>query len=798
MRRRRLALFLLLFALACAGCSPAHRFVDADQGQLDSWLDPLTTTGEVGQTFVARHDNLAALEVLLVLHGSPTEPAPPQESWICTLRRDSPDGPQVASVQVALGGRRHNDSVLIDLPRQPDSRDQTYYFSIRASSGNRAALWYSSFDAYADGTMFRAGRAGEGDLRFRTYYDYDVPQALREAAAMATRAWPVVLGAGLLLVVPGMALYLLLCRPTEAPDLVEATGWCISLSLAALPLVLLWATALGGRWQPWQAVLLIGLLGATGAIWVGLRRPLRVTVGWPDLIAVLVIGLTTVVRFLQVRELVVPAWVDSVHHTFVTDLIIAQGRVPLNYEPAFPSAGFLHHFGFQAVAAWLAWLARLPAERAVLIYGQILNALAAWTGYILVRRLTGERIAGLAAVLAIGLLSPMPAYYVSWGRYTQLAGMVLLPLAIVATMDALSRNGWRPLLVAGIAAAGLFLTHYRVIVFFAVFVVAYLPFGFCEWRHSKKNPWGFWLRLLAVTGLSLLLASPWLLRLWDLRLGSLMRSPAGWQGAAGQNAMPTELLRFAGMEPLFYLAGLGAIFGLLRRRTAPLLIVLWVAFVYALANLPFGSDRGSWFLTNASLAISVYFPVALLLGELAAALWAWLQRLPAGLARWARLAVAGIALVAGLYGAWHYLPIANPQTILVTADDMAAMQWIGEHTSSDARFLVNAVPWQVGLYRGTDGGWWIPLLTGRPCTLPPVLYKSATPQFRSQVDQIAQAISHGELPGGEEWREHLHSLGVEYIYVGAKGGPLKVEKLRGQAGLRPVYIRGPVWIFRVE
>ena len=48
-----------------------------------------------------------------------------------------------------------------------------------------------------------------------------------------------------------------------------------------------------------------------------------------------------------------------------------------------------------------------------------------------------QDIAGLVAALAASLVSYFPAYYVSWGRYTQLTAMILLPAAIVCTMLAL-------------------------------------------------------------------------------------------------------------------------------------------------------------------------------------------------------------------------------------------------------------------------------------------------------------------------------------------------------------------------
>ena len=45
----------------------------------------------------------------------------------------------------------------------------------------------------------------------------------------------------------------------------------------------------------------------------------------------------------------------------------------------------------------------------LLVLGQILNAGAALSAYLLAVRLTGRRLAGLCAILVTGLVSTMPA-----------------------------------------------------------------------------------------------------------------------------------------------------------------------------------------------------------------------------------------------------------------------------------------------------------------------------------------------------------------------------------------------------
>ncbi len=104
--------------------------------------------------------------------------------------------------------------------------------------------------------------------------------------------------------------------------------------------------------------------------------------------------------------------------------------------------------------------------------------LQALTLYALAAGLTGRPWAGVGAALAAAGLGPMPAYYLNWGRYTQLAGQVLLPaagldcLAVTAPLPASSGELWRGLAARRLGAAslvaGLALTHYLVTVFFAL------------------------------------------------------------------------------------------------------------------------------------------------------------------------------------------------------------------------------------------------------------------------------------------------------------------------------------------
>jgi len=179
------------------------------------------------------------------------------------------------------------------------------------------------------------------------------------------------------------------------------------------------------------------------------------------------------VRMLAIRDLAAPAWVDSVHHTVVAPIIGETGRVPATYAPYVAVQQATYHFGFQADVAFFHWLTGLSLPQAMLIFGQVLNGLMALQVYLFASWLGVNRRGAFLAALIVGLVSTMPAYYVSWGRYTQLAGLAILPVAAVLTVRAARQLRKRTWALALLTLGGLTLTHYRVLAFYVCLMGAY-------------------------------------------------------------------------------------------------------------------------------------------------------------------------------------------------------------------------------------------------------------------------------------------------------------------------------------
>jgi hypothetical protein len=315
---------------------------------------------------------------------------------------------------------------------------------------------------------------------------------------------------------------------------------------------------------------------ATPVASTAVREAAPATWRHPATIAVLVLlALLLAARWWAARAVTVPLWGDSVHHAMIVALFDAQAGLPDDWLPFAPLATFTYHFGLHALTALVAQLSGLPAHRALIVVGQGLMVLQALTAYALVAGLTGRRWAGFGAALAAAGLGTMPGFYLNWGRYTQLAGQVLLPVVALAAArvagprwaeeasdgpsgeasngaaatgtagdpgepgggatragGTLARSLTPPagrrllaaqrIALAALLVAGLALTHYLVTLFFVLFVLAWLLVGGVE--HSLRPVSPLVRRVRALPSLSaiaaggLLLAAPWIPRFLGGRL----------------------------------------------------------------------------------------------------------------------------------------------------------------------------------------------------------------------------------------------------------------------------------------
>ena len=303
---------------------------------------------------------------------------------------------------------------------------------------------------------------------------------------------------------------------------------------------------------------------------------------------ILMVFITTLIlRFIQIRDLALPAWVDSLHHTHIVEVIRQQGQIPnvLMYDRPVP---FYYYFGFHVLAATFGELADLQSAQAILVFGQILNATVTLSIYQLAVELTRRPGVGISAAILTGFVSQMPAYYASWGRYTLTAGMVLLPITMAATLKLWHNPSQHQLgLQSALLTSGLILTHYLAAAFYFCFLLALV---IIEMIGGKKTQWRRQVSSLAAWGgLGLTIVAPWIIRVFPYVI-PFVRVHAT---ASTIGADPTSLLNR--VQYLWYLVNRPrswAILALaipaagvsLASGRATRVLVLWLAMLIFLSN----------------------------------------------------------------------------------------------------------------------------------------------------------------------------------------------------------------------
>jgi hypothetical protein len=758
--------------------------VDSEQPRLDRAADVPRDPVTVAQTFIARHNGLSAIELLAV-----TYPGPPGVSALTLRLKDDAGGPVAEQTFKDLA---HNAPLRLAFEPVATSAGQRFTLELLGGLENNSTVWAYSLDGYPDGEQ----RGSDGDLRFSTTYTYlptdlvtDIVTSVSELAQWAPVAWVVLFAPGLLM--------LAVLRMTFA-TVWSRWGMALALSVSVLAFLWLWASVFNFRLTGVAMQSAYGIVGFVVVVqtlrtWLS-DATARPRPGPHDIaMGALLLG-AVVVRFLAARDLAFPMWVDSPHHALIARVLAEAGHVPSAYQPVLPVDKFTYHFGFHALAVTFASLTSLTLVATFLFLGNCLNGLMALAAYTLAIELTGRPRAGLIAALIVGLVALFPGYYLAWGRYTQLLGLLIFAPLLGVTWRLIrpseaTLNPGQLAIVVSLLASGLLFAHYRVAFFFATFV----------WTALAAGRVRGWRSMATVVLLTTLLSAPWLKQLSATWLRPSLANPDFISAPAGYNDFPWGYFD-SSLERAWVIAALiGLALMLIARQRTGWLLLGWLALTSALLNL----GPGSWVVNNNSWAISLFLPGAVLVGFGGDAVWHWSARLMDA-ANWLRrgtglllqwLLLAALTVVAAT-GTRAQLTMANPATTLALAADQPALDWVAANTSSDAIFAANSWLWQNNTWAGSDGGAWLTPLTNRRSTIPPVdyAYDARLSESTNAFNERLAAVTEADAPATLDlWRE----AGVTHIFIGARGGVLKPEMFVDSPNYRLLFTNGAAWVFEV-
>jgi len=830
----RIFSFLLISCAFLSGCVTL-RDPEASQEYRGDIVGTISPGSPLGQTIISRRPRLNRIELWL----RPLNSTSANQQLIFELYYSPDENQPLVTLPIKTNQISKNFPIHIKFEPQNDPPDQRYFIKLK-TQGEDIQVYGREEDVYPQGAMFVENSPQPRDISFRLSYDYNLGSAINDIDKTLRNSWLIV-PFGLTLFLPGWIFFrtarkeLDLSQSTSF-DWGEITAISLGISLAIFPVFMLWTSTLGIKLNRLSILIMSsGLITiAFLQFWRERRtqtsRNLRLTSPSAIGIILLIIFLTSfAVRLIMVRDLAAPAWVDSVHHATISQLIIEQGAYPATYSPYVKSLSASYHPGFHSIVALFNWLSNLEMNVALLLLGQVLNALAVLAVYLFTISCTGDRIAGLVAAMITGLVSPMPAYYTSWGRYTQLCGLLIMVVCIalfkllltnhnsqINPKDGINekisayQNFFLSLvtiikdkpylfLTVSITFAGLFLTHYRVYLFLAVFFLAWLislSLQSIGNRTSGKNVVSF-IGLLIITGIfSILIANPWWSKLIMTRIVPSL--------ALVRNTLQPfhdfswGFLTTAYGKQALILAGMGLGLSILRAKWFGPTLTLWVSLLFLIANPGALRIPQTGFVNNTSVEIMLFLPVSVLGGYFVSFLINFFTKFLPQHWRWLYFILWGaLGVIIAFCAARALIPILNPITFFYRSADTQAMSWIRDNIPEDETVLINPFLWGYGIYAGQDGGYWISPLAGRSTMPPPAIYGYGSVEDKQEISNFSrQIIEFAEQP--EALHQHLSSKNIKYIYIGARGGAISVSALRQSPIFDLIYANNGTWVFLLK
>ncbi len=232
------------------------------------------------------------------------------------------------------------------------------------------------------------------------------------------------------------------------------------------------------------------------------------------------------------------------------------------------------------------------------------------------------------------------------------------------------------------------------------------------------------------------------------------------------------------------------------------MVAVWTVSLFILANPHVLGLPGTGLVNNGTVVMALYIPGAILdgfflsyLSKTVASAW---ERWPSlgWLKRRFGYGLAVAVILVSLWGAANTLQLLTPETFFVTKSDLKAMAWIRENVPEDARFAINTHFWLSYAAIGADAGYWIPFLTGRKTTLPPMLYSEGSYEYIEEVNALARATV--KLCENDDTLSTLAENGVTHIYIGQRGGCLRPQRLLASPDYEAIYHQDGGWIFEVS
>jgi len=815
-----LILLFMVLSFSMMGCVTMYD-PEASQEYNSDTVGTLDAKSVIGQSFISRRPNLNGITIWITA-SSDQENAPVNagnNSINFKLFHSPKDASPVFTTSIIAPKSGKIIPIPIQIPNQNNPPEEDYFIQLTTDS-NSIILNGRNEDAYPHGQIYINGQPTNADIAFRLSYDYDFEAMVEDLKQGMINIW-LVFPLFIVLWLPGWLL-LEFSGLRSRFDFGEKIALSIGISLGLIPVTMLWTTILNIKWTRGSLLFIAGFLvalffvrliyiyvissrtshkadGHTKELQLAPLHGHKFRFATP-LTLILIFLFSLAIRLIMVRDLATPAWVDSVHHALITRLILSFGSYPSSYAPYWDINPTDYHPGFHSIVAAFTWISNLSIDQSMLILGQVLNALAVFSVYLFTKTLTRSSSAGLFAGVITGFLTPMPTYYTSWGRYTELTGLLILPVAfalIQLLMDGKTTKGKYWIIILGaITSGGLFMVHYRVIVFLGCLIFSYFVIYLLIKKSMLSTNTALILLMIFITVIvGVFLVFPWMSQTIKYTVLPIIK-PTGNSSVQFFQDFSWAYLTAALGKLTLVIAGLGLIWGMIERKRFPYLLLVWTILLFLIANFDALKIPGGGLISNASVEIMLFMPVSILGGYfINQIIIHWKDLIPKQFEILFQATILILTVLVAYSGSKQLVTIINPITILSRSADLPAIDWVRENIPENETIVINPFAWGYGIFAGSDGGYWISPLSGRETLPPPVLYGLGSD--RKQINEKSQkVINLGSNPVAL-WN-FLSSNQLHYIYIGAKGGVLSPEKLSASDLFTICYQKEGVWIFIIN
>lgn len=530
--------------------------------------------------------------------------------------------------------------------------------------------------------------------------------------------------------------------------------------------------------------------------------------GW---LVLAILGLTLLTRLYIASQYPYLAGDDALHHVLLTEATSTTGILPFSLGPYGYTSLDHYHLGFYALTATLKLLAGVASDQAVLWMSQFLSGICG-IGVFLVLDRKMSRPAAIIGMLAAGLLSPYPSWFVNWSRFTQLtAQTVLLPAALVL-WDAISttddegsflRRIFRsPISEAVLLIAGVCLTHFRVAAFLLPLIIMICVYELLIRQKSRSERKLVFSKTVAIGLLVILLILPALLpglrAYFDVRVSET--------GVEQPDKRLDDVAYYSTGDPntisVFYDSGwlliimtIGSLLALFRSKTRLLGIFnsLWVAFLIFAAYAYKLNIYVLAFTNITAVVLAFYMPISIGAGLLFESLFSLVSEE-------ASAKVQNLTMVLAIVAALIFAPIRvrdfEPHRAFMTKEDQAAMDWIKTNIPESAIFAVNFNFLSPTTPYGTDAGYWLPYYADRP-TSTLTLISGLDEEDLSYSARAWQSRTLYEIPVDFQ---RLCANSFTHLYSGVKqplGSPDLSDYVAGFSQANLIYNQDGVEIYQI-